>query len=380
MTGACQMTADPLTVPCAAACDDTVTIGDTRDVTSSRSSPPVTLPVGGTALFLLAFGIAREARARPGDAVAMLALLRECAAEAAEIGDISGFDRVGAAAFLRVRPAVVDAVLAALETRGLLRDGRVTLASPVAAKRPPLSGRERQANYRARLKARRATQVLENGRGDAARYAPSPAATLSPDESLSLFPQNNGEKEREQPRAQDASEGFAQLKALWPVAARMADAEREYRRAVRHAEPATLLALAHGYLELRETKEPWRHCLYLVNWLRTQPWRDPVLPLTAAPRLVETAAGEPTKLPDVAPHALGEPGERLRARIGAAEFRAWFGDVEVEVADAQCAVLSVPTRFVADRLTSHYREAVAACWGTRCARFRVRTYRERGTA
>lgn len=131
----------------------------------------------------------------------------------------------------------------------------------------------------------------------AGALSPAPSDEMRDDNpslaALSLFPdQQEGKEEQKQPRAAapELDHGFAALRAIWPLANRMAEAEREYRRVLRQVDGATVLALARRYLD---TKEPWRNAMFLVNWLRTEPWRDPVLPLASPPRVVTTTAAPP---------------------------------------------------------------------------------------
>lgn len=53
------------------------------------------------------------------------------------------------------------------------------------------------------------------------------------------------------------------------------------------------------YIDEPNKSQPWRHALLLKNWLNTKPWRDPVLPLTTAPRAIasEAPAAEPPPQP-----------------------------------------------------------------------------------
>jgi hypothetical protein len=153
--------------------------------------------------------------------------------------------------------------------------------------RPPLgaramTGAERTARWAAKHPRRPGA-----GGPPAADENAAGIASVDPS-SFSLFPdQQEHQEEQKQPRARAADEtgeDFAKLRALWPLSNRMADAEREYRKALRNVTAVALLDLARHYLD---TKPAWQSTMFLVNWLRTEPWRDPVLPLSAPLRTVE---------------------------------------------------------------------------------------------
>jgi hypothetical protein len=156
--------------------------------------------------------------------------------------------------------------------------------------RPPLGSRAMTGSERtARWKAHKSAELAR----DAGTPRPSVVADETADTSLpsapslSFFPDiqpHQEEQKQTRARADETADGFAQMRSLWPLSNRMADAEREYRRALRAATAPTLLELARHYLD---TKPAWQNTMFLVNWLRTEPWRDPVLPLRVPLRAIE---------------------------------------------------------------------------------------------
>lgn len=154
-------------------------------------------------------------------------------------------------------------------------------------------------------------------------------------------------------------DGFAELAAIWPKQQQLRAAAALYRKALGYASAGRLQELARQFLA---DKEPWRECMYLVNWLRTEPWRDPMLPLTAPPRAVEDAAPPADEAP---PHPFGNAiATRLVERIGAAAFANWFGAVTADISPDLVTIVT-PSRFVRDRLARHYEADLAAAWGRR---------------
>lgn len=231
--------------------------------------------------------IAREARVRRPAVVLAVLYLRSApdqpnARSALVIGSVVG-----------MRPEPLSRLLAALRAHDVIDEenepiGAWAVTRDVTLSHRAKTGAERTREWRGRRRAmaRGDAQPVEIGQCVTKRddvTSPSQAP------SLSLFPESEQEKEtNKHPRARgDAcDDGFAELVALWPLANRMPDAEREYRRALRQVDAARLIALARHYLD---TKEPWRHAMFLVNWLRTEPWRDPLLPLNAPLREVVAA-------------------------------------------------------------------------------------------
>jgi chromosomal replication initiator protein len=53
---------------------------------------------------------------------------------------------------------------------------------------------------------------------------------------------------------------------------------------------------------------------------------------------------------------------RLRAEVGEDIFSSWFARMDLVSLDAECACLSVPTRFLKSWILAHYAERVVACW------------------
>lgn len=241
--------------------------------------------------------IARSARVGPGHLRGLLSVLNEAMPDAqrddaARLAEMLGF---GLDIVLRMLDALYDAgaidganrVIGNVQrhrdavTRG---DAMVTPGDDPVMLRRRLLGRERQRRWR--LKQREsAANVLA-----AASVTVAAFGDASPAPSLSLFPESEQAKENKQTRARgDAGDdnGFAELAGMWPLQNRMLDAEREYRRALRVIDRSRLIELAQRYLDELGT----RYCMFLANWLHTQPWRDPLLPLASRP--VEVIQVEP---------------------------------------------------------------------------------------
>lgn len=152
--------------------------------------------------------------------------------------------------------------------------------------RPPLgsramTGAERTARWKAGKSAIIDRPAYNSGAVGSAHAADeTDDASLSSAPSLSFFPEVPQQEEQKQTRASaeadEIAAGFIRLRALWPLSNRTADTEREYRRALRFASPGRLMELAQHYFD---AKPDWQSTKFLVNWLRTEPWRDPVLPL-----------------------------------------------------------------------------------------------------
>lgn len=221
----------------------------------------------------------------------------------------------------RLKPIQVALILAGLEKRGVMVDGQVVLPlgdaddaslrhrdDSDAAVTQSGDGRDavlaerlirRRAKTAARMRALRARRRL-------APPVPRDAVAASPaSPSLSFFKDKPAVQERKKEtraQAEQTPDGFAELREIWPAKERMADAERAYRRALRQVDAMMLLERARDYLA---TKEPWRSPRFLVHWLSSEQWRDPVLPLASAPRVVATTA-EPAPVRDGWIERLGE--------------------------------------------------------------------------
>jgi hypothetical protein len=78
------------------------------------------------------------------------------------------------------------------------------------------------------------------------------------------------------------------------------------------------------------------------------------------PTLKLPTEANPTSAPK--DHTLGPAGDRLRARLGKDAFASWFGRVIVDQVGNSAVTLIAPSKFIRDWITTHYIEAVLACW------------------
>lgn len=207
--------------------------------------------------------------------------------------------------------------------------------------RPPLGNRAMTGAERtARWKANHRAAVGADDRSAATDETPS---TISSPTPLSLFPEDhNQEKEQKQTRARDDEiDGFAELWAIWPIADRLADAERAYQDYRRRHSAARVLDAAKKYLA---KKPAWQTTRMLFHWLRSDPCRDPVLPLKAELREVAPESGPPkvprpnwvqrlsqlketSEWPSEWGPCWGEPGCLVPAGTGVAQgFAIWHRD------------------------------------------------------
>jgi hypothetical protein len=185
------------------------------------------------------------------------------------------------------------------ERDGVTRDG-VTVTRDGVTRQPAMTGAERQRKCRERKAAAR---IAEHAQRDetAERHAVTaspahPSFFLSSDDHQGTLDDQEGKEKKPNalPReggcdAASPDAGFAALSAIWPLQRRMTEAEAEYQRARRTVGETELIALAGKYLA---TKPDWQSCMLLRNWLHTEPWRDPVLPLASPPRLASTTTDE----------------------------------------------------------------------------------------
>lgn len=236
---------------------------------------------------------AKLARARPDTVFAVFCALEADGERAARLRPEI------LAAGLGRRAPVIERILASLLSLGVTCDGVVT----AEWRREPLAGSARGLSMRPSAIRMRRKRSRDGGGGDppavgregsgAPVSAPVTSVTSDgPSPSLSFFPEELSEQAREQkpmraPAPDMTEDGFAELRALWPLSNRMHEAAAEYRRYRQRHSASEIIEAATGYFA---GKEGWRSAMYLVNWLRTDPCRDPVLPLAAAPR--EVAASE----------------------------------------------------------------------------------------
>jgi hypothetical protein len=256
-------------------------------------------------------------------------------------------------------------------------DARSVTAEDPGERRRILA-RARTARWRMRI----AAETAANRPDQPAPVAPvAPIVTASPgvtQPSFSFVPDSQPEEERTKTtRASDAERDaeFAALWAIWPMQSRYHDAETVYRQARKDGiGAARIMDCARRYLDELETHRPWQSKMMLVNWLRTKPWRDPILPFRDAPAAVDGGGGALPNGSSTAPameHALGAGGDRLLASIGAAAFRTWFRDVTATV-EGELARVLAPTGFVAARLRSDYETAIATAFAVSHVQVSVR--------
>lgn len=268
---------------------------------------------------------------------------------------------------LGFKPHIIERVIEVLKARGLIVDGipteemihlwgngsdddRYAVTSSVTPLRQrPFTGAERQAIWRANHPEYVEIRRIRRAEVRAARR-PNPAVTspvTSDALSLSLFPDQEQEKEKQTPRARepDVTAEFAELWAIWPEHENQGAAEQAYRKARRHADAATLLNLGRDYLD---KKPAWRGCMYLGNWLRTEPWKDRrQAPLALPPQPIPTPE-----------HHLGEAGERLTREFKM--FPPWARDIVVDRRDP--LVISVSSAFQRQYLREQHEGAICRAW------------------
>jgi hypothetical protein len=302
------------------------------------------------AIDLMCAAVARLARVRPGTVHAIFGRLERDGDNAARLTA-----PLLAAAF-GWRLPTVDRVMASLASLGVTCDGvvtemwRIPVANSAGLSMRPSAVRMRNKRLRDR----------EAANHPVANVASPPVTCNAAQPSLSFLEEDLQQQERKQKdaRAPD-DDGFAAVVAIWPVANRMAEAERVYRDYRRSHDAPTILTAAQRYLAEKPT---WQSCMFLVNWLRADPCKEPVLPLTAAPREVAAAKVETESR---TPHALGEPGDRIAAKLGSKAFSSWFAPLAIESNDGLTLRLIAPTRFIANMLRQQYDAMICEAWDVR---------------
>lgn len=91
-------------------------------------------------------GIARKAGVAPGIAVAVAWALMDRASQADDRGSIAGYDADGLACFFGCDPEQVDAIVSAMEEKGVINDGRLTNWEKRQPKREDTSTQRVQAH------------------------------------------------------------------------------------------------------------------------------------------------------------------------------------------------------------------------------------------
>ena len=231
------------------------------------------------------------------------------------------------AAGLGLRERTIARILEAMATEGVMTGGAIALAWRRVSSEPDVSDAEPDAELQNRTPFGRETgrrQLSSNPSSVRSRqkyWRDKDLAAASENRtqpsSLYLFKRNNSLQEKTNKQNARAWENrtasdFSELARLWPINDRMAEAQAEYERYRRRHDAPTILAAARRYLE---QKPPGRYCMFLINWLRTDPCREPALPLAAAPIVVPRpkleplapAIGTPQLAEDRAASRLAEP-------------------------------------------------------------------------
>jgi len=105
-----------------------------------------------------------------------------------------------------------------------------------------------------------------------------------------------------------------------------------------------------------------------VTWLKQQRYRDDARFNAKEPPQIRGAAMLPSPQ-----HDLGAAGDWLLRKHGQADFDKWFAKVRVEHSDAESVRLSTPSKLIASRLRTWFKDDVAAAWNVVSVEMTVRS-------
>jgi hypothetical protein len=143
---------------------------------------------------------------------------------------------------------------------------------------------------------------------------------------------------------------FDELWNAWPSVRRCEkpEAYKAWRRACEKIAPSDLMQCVNRYLATKEAMDGFAP--YPAKWLKRERWIEFPAP-EAEKQIIVGELGRDGK----ERHFLTELHNRLRGKYGDAIYRSWFmpGLRTVEANDNEIS-LSVPTRFMAEWIKSHY--------------------------
>lgn len=145
-------------------------------------------------------GIARRAGVAPGIAVAVAWALMDRASQAEDRGDISGYDPDGLACFYGCEPEQVDAIVNAMNDKGILVNGR-------------FANWEKRQPIREDDSLKRVREHRERKRNDAER---SVTQCNAPDTDTDTDTSSLRSEEKEKARERDENSDFEKWFSSWP--------------------------------------------------------------------------------------------------------------------------------------------------------------------
>ncbi len=137
-----------------------------------------------------------------------------------------------------------------------------------------------------------------------------------------------------------------------------------WQEACQQTTPDELLAAAKKYLLTKEAMDGFAP--YPAKWLKRGRWME----YRQAPNTVRVVKQDTTgtlpTLNDIGGDTPENRGllalfEKLKSQHGDAVFKSWFSQIRIAHKNCASLHLSVPTRFVAERINSHYGCDIQTC-------------------
>jgi len=188
-------------------------------------------------------GIAKRAGVAPGIAVAVAWALMDRASQAADRGSIEGYDAEGLAYFYGCEPENVEAIVAAMEDKGMIANGR-------------FSSWEKRQPKREDGAAERAREWRERKRTQA-------NASATPDTETDTDPSEDA-------RAPEVDLPFKEFWEAYPNKTGRPSAERAFSQAIKRASLDEIMAGVRAYA----AKTDDRQWCSPVKWLSDDRWKD----------------------------------------------------------------------------------------------------------
>lgn len=292
--------------------------------------------------------IARRAGCRPIEVAAIWWALLDYASQHEDRGSIAGFDRETLAEFYDLEEITIDAVVAALEQKGLLAGSRIASWS----RRNPLREDDTAAERKRRQRERE-------------RQAGSHAASRDVTQGHDRGEEIREEEIREGPPLPPRRAGRARVPAGAPLSPDFVVPEDWVAEARAQREelgrPVADLAAEAAKFENRYRGKPLEdpHGRWL-NWAIDAKAGPGSAPATGpAEAVAGPAAG--SSAPTIE-HRLGPPGDRLRAAVDPVLFRQWLAGLEIASCSGGVLRLSAPDRFARNWISANCEAEILRAW------------------
>ena len=242
--------------------------------------------------------IAKRAGCRTADVVAVAWAILDHASQQAHRGDVATFDAEVIADFLDMEPDAVMAIVAAMEGRGVICDGRLAAWETRQPKREDGTAADRKRAQRDREKAQRDQGVSDvTTEGVTQCHAASRNVTTEERRGEEIREEISADADIPAPRKRgaakppsDADPAFSAFWSAYPRKVAKGAARRAWVTALRKSDAATITAAAKRVEDRGEfTPHP-------ASWLNAERWGD----ATPAP------PSKPSDAPSSAPKAFAE--------------------------------------------------------------------------